>query len=387
MSVQIVLPRIVEIGANASAKTLDVLEASNCRRPLVVTDKVMVRLGNASRLIKNIESRGLSCALFDEAVQEPTASSIQRGLAEFRMMECDSVVALGGGSVIDSGKAIAVMARFGGDIRDYCVPREMNEPGFPSIAIPTTAGTGSEVTRFTVIRDDTSDEKLLCAGQAFIPTAALIDFELTMTLPPRVTADSGIDALTHAIEAYVSRKANPYSDSQALSAIRVIGTNLPRAYRDGGDRRAREAMMLGATLAGIAFSNASVALVHGMSRPIGAFFHIPHGLSNAMLLPTVTEYSIPSAPERYADCARALGAATSADSDGSANKKLLHFLRRLSDDFDVPTLLQFGADKTRYDQLLGIMANQAIASGSPANNPRVPSADDIIELYRALWTC
>ena len=176
------------------------------------------------------------------------------------------------------------------------------------------------MTRFTVITDSARDEKMLIAGSSLLPSAAILDYELTMTMPKRLTADTGTDSLTHAIEAYVSRKANRFSDTFALAAMKTIWAELPTAFNEPGNRKAREAMMLAATLAGIAFSNASVALVHGMSRPIGAFFHVPHGLSNAMLLPAVTAFSADAAAERYADCARAMGVAgaTRLDADGRA---------------------------------------------------------------------
>lgn len=292
---------------------------------------------------------------------------------------------MGGGSPIDSAKAIGILAKFGGEMRDYKFPRQVSEQGLPIIAVPTTAGTGSEVTRFTIITDEQNDEKMLCVGIGFMPVAALVDYTLTLSLPARVTADTGIDALTHAIEAYVSLKANLYSDSQALAAMRLIGPNLRRAYHAGQDIAAREALMLGSTLAGVAFSAASVALVHGMSRPIGAFFHVPHGLSNAMLLPGVTAFSIPGAPKRYADCARAIGVATVEDSDDSANAKLLVELQALNDELQVPTPEGFGISRARFFELMPIMAEQALASGSPGNNPRVPSVDEMIELYRNLW--
>ena len=214
---------------------------------------------------------------------------------------------------------------------------------------------------------------------------ALVDFDLTISLPPRTTADTGIDALTHAMEAYVSQKANLYSDCQAIAAMRLIAPNLRKAYHNGSDRKAREAMMLGSTLAGVAFSNASVALVHGMSRPIGAFFHVPHGLSNAMLLPRVTEFSISAAPEKYADCARAMGVASEQDTTENANKKLLQELRALNEELAVPTPAEFGIEKEKYLSLLDEMAEQAISSGSPNNNPRIPSKDEIIAIYKALW--
>jgi alcohol dehydrogenase len=226
---------------------------------------------------------------------------------------------------------------------------------------------------------------MLCVGIGFMPLAALIDYNLTLSVPPRTTADTGIDALTHAIEAYVSKKASLYSDSQALAAMSLLAPNLRRAYHNGADREAREAMMLGSTLAGVAFSNASVALVHGMSRPIGAAFHVPHGLSNAMLLPCVTAWSIPAAPGRYADCARAMGVATVQDSDEVANQKLLDELHALNDELQVPSPAQFGIDRQAFFDLLPVMAEQALASGSPGNNPRVPDAGEITELYKQLW--
>jgi alcohol dehydrogenase class IV len=385
MSVQVILPRIMEIGADASHKLPQVLATLGCSRPLIVTDKIMVKLGHAERLVAILAERGIVAEVFGDTVPEPTARSIEAGVARVREGSFDSIVALGGGSPIDSAKAIAILGKHGGVINDYRYPRLVNEAGLPIIAIPTTAGTGSEVTRFTIITDEVKDEKLLCVGMGFMPVAALIDYRLTLSLPARTTADTGIDALTHAIEAYVSRKANPYSDSQAVAAMRLIGPNLLRVYHDGQDETAREAMMIGATLAGIAFSNASVALVHGMSRPIGAIFHVPHGLSNAMLLPAVTTWSIPAATERYADCARAIGAATLADSDAQANEQLIAFLEKVNVELAVPTLEQFGADRERFTRSLTVMAQQALTSGSPGNNPRVPTADEVIELYRTLW--
>ncbi|WP_419710563.1 iron-containing alcohol dehydrogenase [Pseudomonas sp. NFX224] len=385
MSSQIVLPRILQVGAKASEAIPDVLSSLGCSRPLIITDKMMVQLGYASRIQDVLANKGLSADVFADTVPEPTVDSIRAGVEHARSGDYDSIIALGGGSPIDSAKAIGILAKFGGEMRDYKFPRQVSEQGLPIIAVPTTAGTGSEVTRFTIITDEQSDEKMLCVGIGFMPVAALVDYNLTLSLPARVTADTGIDALTHAIEAYVSLKANLYSDSQALAAMRLIGPNLRRAYYSGQDVAAREALMLGSTLAGVAFSAASVALVHGMSRPIGAFFHVPHGLSNAMLLPGVTAFSIPGAPKRYADCARAIGVATAQDSDESANAKLLIELQALNDELQVPTPEGFGITRSRFFELMPTMAEQALASGSPGNNPRVPSVDEMIELYRNLW--
>lgn len=385
MSANIILPRILQVGKNASLEIANVLHTLHCKKPLIVTDPMMVKLGYAAQIQTVLQQHQINADTFADTVPEPTVSSIQAGVDMAKASDYDCIIALGGGSPIDSAKAIAILAKFGGEMKDYRVPRVVSEQGLPVIAIPTTAGTGSEATRATVITDDQSDEKMLCMGIGFMPTAALVDYSLTLSVPPRTTADTGIDALTHAIEAYVSKKANPYSDSQAIAAMKLLAPNLREAYHNGENPKAREAMMLGATLAGIAFSNASVALVHGMSRPIGAFFHVPHGLSNAMLLPAVTEFSLPCAEARYADCARAMGLANEDDSDAKANHKLLNELTALNQELAVPTPAEFGIDKHAFFKVRHTMAEQALASGSPNNNPRVPSIEEMVEIYEGLW--
>jgi alcohol dehydrogenase class IV len=385
MSIAVILPRIMEIGAGAISKLPSIVQSLGGSKPLIITDKMMVQLGYIQQIQDLLSAEGFRADVFDGTEPEPTAASIEAGLQCVLDNNYDVIIALGGGSPIDSAKAIAILGKHGGNIRDYKFPRQVNEVGIPIIAIPTTAGTGTEVTRFTIITDEKNDEKMLCVGIGFMSLAAIVDVNLTLSLPPRITADTGIDALTHAIEAYVSQKASPFSDSQALSAMRLIGPHLKRAYVDGSDVEAREAMMLGSTLAGIAFSSASVALVHGMSRPIGAFFHVPHGLSNAMLLPSVTAFSIPAAPERYADCARAIGVASAADSTELANQKLLTALETFNRELQVPSLAAFGADRARFDSLVETMAEQALASGSPSNNPRVPSIAQMVSIYQQLW--
>jgi alcohol dehydrogenase len=385
MSSQIILPRIMQIGQNASLELPNVLASLDCNRVLIVTDKMMVKLGYASSIQAVLQQHDIAGDVFDNTEAEPTVASIQAGVTKAKNGDYDCIIALGGGSAIDSAKAIAILAKHGGMMQDYRFPRIVTEQGLPLIAIPTTAGTGSEVTKFTIITDETSDEKMLCVGIGFMPVAALVDYQLTMSLPARITADTGIDALTHAMEAYVSKRANAYSDSQAIAAIKLIGPNLRKVYNNGNDEKAREAMMLGATLAGIAFSSASVALVHGMSRPIGAFFHVPHGLSNAMLLPSVTAFSISAAPARYADCARAMGVATQLDNNDEANQKLLIELCALNDELAVPSPQEFGIKRDEFFEVCQTMAEQALASGSPANNPIEPSIDEIITIYQGLW--
>ena len=385
MSAKIVLPRVLQIGAGASSEVGPILKSLGLNNPLIVTDKVMVLLGYIESLQKSLVESEINADVFDDTVPEPTVASIQAGVKQVRNGNYDCVIALGGGSPIDSAKAISILGKYGGEMRDYKFPRIVDEPGLPLIAIPTTAGTGSEVTRVTIISDEITDEKMMCLGTGFMPTVALVDYELSISVPARTTADTGIDAMTHAIEAYVSKKASAYTDTQAIAAMKLIGPNLRKVYQNGGDRDAREQMMLGSTLAGAAFSNASVALVHGMSRPIGAAYHVPHGLSNAMLLPAVTEFSIPAAPERYADCARAIGVANESDNTEVANNKLMAELYALNKELKVPSPEEFGIEREHFFNNMQTMAEQALASGSPANNPRAPNAEEIIELYKKLW--
>jgi alcohol dehydrogenase class IV len=299
----------------------------------------------------------------------------------------DCLIGFGGGSPMDTAKAMAILAAApaGTHIRAFKVPAAANVGALPIICVPTTAGTGSEATRFTVITDTARDEKMLIAGLGALPLAAVVDHELTFGLPKRITADTGIDSLTHALEAFVSKRANPVADDYARSAMRLIAPNLRRVWADPQDAAAREAMMRGATLAGLAFSNSSVALVHGMSRPVGAHFHVPHGMSNAMLLPAVTAFGLEAGRARYAEAARVMGLATDQEGDQSACAKLVEELRALNRDLAVPTPAAYGIARTAWDGLLPTMAAQALASGSPGNNPRVPDADEIVALYRETY--
>ncbi|MDJ0360902.1 iron-containing alcohol dehydrogenase [Rhodococcus sp. H29-C3] len=385
MVAHISFPRFLKLGPGAVEELGSVLVDLNVERPLLVTDAFMVGNGSAERLIRIIEAAGKKVALFSDTVPDPTTDSLQAGVDAVKAHDADVVIGFGGGSPMDTAKALAVLAGQGGAMHEYKAPRTYAGPALPIIAIPTTAGSGSEATQFTIITDLATDEKMLCPGLSFLPIASIVDSELTMSMPPRLTADTGIDALTHAIESYVSKKANPISDGLALSAMNSIGLFLLRAYRDGSDREARDAMMHASTQAGMAFSNASVCLVHGMSRPIGAHFHVAHGLSNAMLLPAVTKFSIPGARDRYADCARQLGTADRSDSDEVASAKLVEFIDTLCATVEVPTPSTYGIDISRWEELIPLMAEQALASGSPSNNPVVPTADDIAELYRSAY--
>jgi alcohol dehydrogenase class IV len=385
MVAKIAVPRILRIGSGAFAETRDVLHTLGVKNPLIVTDPALRKRGLARMLS---ESLGASAhpRIFSDTVSDPTVSAVEAGVEFLKNGEHDCVIGLGGGSSIDTAKAIAVLATHGGKMRDYKAPHEQDQPGLPIIAIPTTAGTGSEATRYTIITDEETEEKMLCIGLAYLPFAAVVDFELSLTMPMRLTADTGVDSLTHAIEAFVSRRANGFADSFALSAMRAIWMNLPSACFEPQNRSAREALMLAATQAGIAFSNSSVALVHGMSRPIGAKFHVPHGMSNAMLLPAVTEFSVSAAVQRYAICARVMGIVRADTSDEEAVSELVRSLHMLNRTLKVPTPAEFGIDRRAWEESVPSMVRQALASGSPSNNPRVPSADEIEGIYRNIWS-
>lgn len=384
MVAAIALPRLMRIGERAFEQMPALLRELGLSRPLIVTDAYLVGSGRIAQALDLLGREGIAARVFADTVPDPTSASVAAGVAYLAEAEHDCVLAIGG-SPIDTAKAIAVIARHGGVPADYQVPHVQDTPGMPVIAVPTTAGTGSEATRFTVITDEASNAKMLCVGIAYLPIAALVDYELTLTKPRRLTADTAIDSLTHALEAFVSRRANPFSDEMALAAIRLIAPNLRPVFDNGENRNARAAMMLGATLAGIAFSNASVALVHGMSRPIGAHFHIPHGLSNAMLLPAVTAWSAPAAIGRYAQCARAMGVAREEEGDQACVARLVEELQLINRDLAVPTPAALGITAERWDALVPTMAREALASGSPANNPRVPDAAEIADLYHQVF--
>lgn len=391
MSAAIVSPRLMLVGGGSVNELAGVLAKFGLSRPLVVTDPYMVRSGLVRRCLGPLEAAGLAAAVFSDTVPEPTDTVIDAGAALLQAGLYDCLIGFGGGSPIDTAKAMSILAHgrasgAGSHMRDFKVPLQADAAGLPVIAVPTTAGTGSEATRFTVITDTERGEKMLIAGMGALPLAAVVDYELTFTVPKRITADTGVDSLTHALEAYVSRWANPYSDTQALAAMALIGANLRTAYAEPDNVPAREAMMLGAMQAGIAFCNSSVALVHGMSRPIGAAFHVPHGLSNAMLLPAVTRFGLEAAQARYATAARRVGFATPGDSDEAAANKLADGLAQLNRELEVPTPGGFGIDKAAWDARLEVMAEQALASGSPANNPRVPSKAEIMSLYQVVWS-
>lgn len=378
---QFLVPPVLITGSGSSEKVGEETKKLGVKKVLLVTDAVMTKMGILEPIKKSLVEQGIQVVLFDGVNTEPTVDYVTQGVELFKQNNCEALVAVGGGSPIDTAKAISVMATNPGSIEQYKGLHNIPKKGFPVVAIPTTAGTGSEVTIFTIITDTRTDVKMLIGSVHCLPQVAIVDPLLTLSCPRGLTAAVGIDALTHAVEAYVSLKAQPMSDIFALSAIELISGNLRQAWANGQNVEAREKVMLGALQAGIAFSNASVALVHGMSRPIGAYFHVPHGASNAALLGVVTEFSLMGNPERYAHIAAAMGEDVEGLGPMEAAQVAAEAIEDLIRDIQIPSLKALGVDKKKLQELAPAMADAAIASGSPGNNPRQATREEIIELY------
>jgi alcohol dehydrogenase class IV len=379
------VPPVLVFGSGASARVGEECRKLGVRKGLIVTDEVLLKLGTLDDIKQALSQAKIQFAIYAGVFTEPTVEFVQEGVKSYRESGGDFLLAVGGGSAIDTAKAISVMATNGGAIEDYQGANKIKEKGAHLIAIPTTAGTGSEVTQFTIITDTKRDVKMLIASPFLIPQQAIVDPLLTLSMPRGLTAATGVDALTHAIEAYVSVKAQPMSDIFALSAIELISGNLRQAWSNGNNRGAREKTMLGALQAGIAFSNSSVALVHGMSRPIGAYFHVAHGVSNAALLGVVTEFSLIGNPERYARIAQAMGENVAGLTVLEAADLAAESTARLIEDIKIPSLAELGVEEAKLDKLAPQMAEDAIASGSPANNPRQATKEEIVELYKLAY--
>jgi alcohol dehydrogenase class IV len=379
------IPRILLVGSGSSEQVGEESKKLGTTKALIVTDESMVALGIVDGIQKALSQNHMQYAVYEGVASEPTVDYVQEGLARYREKGCDFLLAVGGGSPIDTAKAISILAANPGSIEDYKGLDKIPNKGAPLVAIPTTAGTGSEVTIFTIITDTKTDVKMLIGSPFILPEVAIVDPLLTLSCPRGLTAAVGIDALTHAIEAYVSVKAQPMSDIFCLSAIGLISGNLRQAWANGNNIDAREKTMMGALQAGIAFSNSSVALVHGMSRPIGAYFHVPHGASNAALLGVVMDFSLIGNSARYAHVAGAMGEDIHGLSDLDAAELASRAVKRLIGDVQVPSLRELGVDKDKLDTLALQMAEDAIASGSPGNNPRQATKEEIIELYHLAY--
>jgi alcohol dehydrogenase class IV len=354
-------------------------------KPLLVTDKIMEKSGYVDKLRGVLEPVGCSFSIFDEVGGEPGDKDVLNGLEAYKKSGCDFLVALGGGSPIDTAKAIGILETNGGKIVDYMGADKVSKPTLPLVAIATTAGTGSEMTKVTIINDTANDVKMLISSSWILPTVAVADPELTVSMPPGVTAATGLDAFCHAAEAFVSKKEQPITDIIALRAVRLVSENLRKAWCNGEDMEARANMMLASTLAGMAFNNSSVTLIHGMSRPIGALFHIAHGISNAVLLPVWAEFSHLAKPEKFAQIAEAMGENVKGLSLRQAARKAVDAIKSLCEDVEIPPIRKLIPDRAEFEKRLSKMAHDAVVSGSPSNNPRFATEERIVELYKKAY--
>lgn len=383
MAFEFLVPKHILVGEDALEKAVPIWSVAG-KKALIVADPTMVQLGNTGKVAETLKKAGLDSVVYSDITGEPTDKMIDAGLFLYREEGCDCLVAIGGGSALDSMKAIGALVANGGKIANY-MGKEITGPIPPMTAIPTTAGTGSEATQFTIINDTEHNVKMLLKGSVLIPDLAIVDPQFTLSAPKKITASTGMDAFTHAAEAYTSKKATKMSDTFALSAIRRIVKYLPVAYQDGTNVEAREEMAIAALEAGIAFNNASVTVVHGMSRPIGALFHVPHGISNAMLDEKCFEYVIDGANDRFADLARAVGRASADQDDEKAAGEFLKVVRELCRVCEIPTLKEYGIDQTAFFKELDKMASDAMDSGSPSNTRKKLEKEDLIRIYRSLW--
>lgn len=382
MSYNFMVPGNTIIGENALKSSGDYLKSYG-KKAFIVTGKVVTKTGLVNKLTGYLDELNIEYVIFNDITGEPTDVMIENGVNAYKENNCDFCIAIGGGSPLDSAKAIAAMTVLDGSISDY-IGKEIRGDFPKLVLIPTTAGTGSETTKFTVITDSKKDIKMLLKGDALIPELAIVDYNLTISAPKSVTAATGMDALTHAVESYTSRKANPITDMYALSAIKRIFKYLPIAYKDGGNLEARKEMSLAAFEAGVCINNASVTIVHGMSRPIGALFHVPHGISNAMLIKECLKYVLDGAYDKFADIARAIKVADESMEDKEAAYKFLDALDELCKTVEIPTLEEYGIDKAEFDKVKDKMAKDAMDSGSPSNTIKVVDKEDLIKIYDAL---
>ena len=385
VAAQFNVPGALIVGGGARSQLADQVHRLGLTRVLIVTDQYMVESGKINEFQQQLIDAGLHVSLFSGVQPDPTVDNVDDGLQHYRESDSQLVVGIGGGSPMDAAKAISILTINAQPLSQYMGYHKIPQAGCPLILIPTTAGTGSEATKVAVITDTERNVKMMLLDVHLQADVAIVDYELSVSMPETLTAHVGVDTLTHGLEAYVSRRANALTDPIALSCIRLCGQYLVRAYTAGDDASAREGMMNAGLQGGMAFSNSSVCLIHGMSRPLGAHFHLTHGLSNAVLLPAVTRFSLDSAQPRYAEVARTLSIVSHQVADDEAAESLVPWLEALNQTCGIPMMRTLVDDLHSYESKWDEMAQAALDSGSPANNPRVPSHAEIIDIYKSLW--
>jgi len=348
-------------------------------KALVVTDKQLVEIGIADKIVKLLEGAGVNTILYDAVFPNPTVKNVHDGVDLYNQNDCDLIVAVGGGSPIDCAKGIGLVAANGGSIKDF-EGLDMSKKAMPPfISVNTTAGTASEMTRFTIITDTDRHVKMAIVDWHVTPTISINDPELMVSMPASLTAATGMDALTHAVEAYVSTIATPVTDSAAIMAIQLISRYLRSAVANGSNMEAREKMAYAEFLAGMAFNNASLGNVHAMAHQLGGFYDLPHGVCNAILLPYVEKFNLIACPQRFADIAVAMGENIEGLSVIEAADLALESIKRLSKDVGIPAgLKELGVKEKDFPTL----ADNALKDACGLTNPRIATKEDIIQIYK-----
>ena len=372
------LPTKIEYGIGAVERLAEIIKALNAESLLVVTDKGIRNSGLLERISNLLDANKLAHNIFDNVEPNPKDYNVQEGAEMAKRLNPDCLVTVGGGSPIDCAKAIAVVARQGGAARDYVGPDKIGGDVLPLIAIPTTAGTGSEVTFSSVITDSQEKYKFSIKDPKIAPKVALVDPEMTLTMPPGLTAATGMDALTHAIEGFTANAAEPIADSAALYAIELITAYLRAAVSDGSNLEARAGMLLGSVLAGIAFSHSDVAAVHCVAEALGGKYDAAHGVCNAVVLPAVMEYNLDYCKDRYARIAAAMGLSYENVEEGA--RQAVKAVQKLASDVRLPEFGSLGVQEKDFEEL----ALNSFKNGSNIDNPRPMTEEDYLSLFRVL---
>jgi alcohol dehydrogenase len=371
------IPTVTLMGVGSSKETGEQVKALGSKKVLIVCDAGIAKMGVADKIKTQIEAAGVQAVIFAGAEPNPTDVNVHDGLKVYQENKCDGIVSLGGGSSHDCGKGIGLVVN-GGHIRDYEGVNKSTKPMPPFVAINTTAGTASEMTRFCIITNTETHVKMAIVDWRVTPNIAIDDPILMAGMPPGLTAATGMDALTHAVEAYVSTIATPITDACAIKAIELIADNLRSAVANGADMEARDNMSYAQYLAGMAFNNASLGYVHAMAHQLGGFYNLPHGVCNAILLPAVENFNLNSNLKRFADIAVAMGENIEGLSYRDAADKAIASIKKLSSDLRIPSgLAELGVKEKDFE----VMATNAMKDACGLTNPRVPTLKDVIDIY------
>lgn len=378
-SFEFILPTKIRYGLGMVKVLGEELRLLKAEKIMIITDKGLVKTGLVQQITGLVQAEGLSFIIYDEIEANPKDYNVELAAETARQQAVDTIIAFGGGSPIDAAKAVAVLAKQGGKVRDYQGKDKIKADCLSLIMIPTTAGTGSEVTFSSVITDTKEKFKFTIKSPAIAAKVAIIDPELTLTVPPLVTAATGIDALTHAIEGYTANCTEPIAEAVGLYAVEYIAKNIVEAVKNGANIEARDKMLMGSLLAGLSFSHADVASVHCMAEALGSMYDAPHGMCNAILLPYVMEYNLPSAEYKYARVARAMGIDEKDDSKAAVQG--ISYIKGLSQEIGLPGLQSLKIKKEDFN----LLAEMSVKNGSNDSNPRNITKDDYIMLFNKAY--